>query len=150
MRGWKLLLLGTGPLKGALAAKVRERNLESFVITAETVEYEQMAAVYAASDLFVLPSLQDLNPLSVVEALHSGLPVLLSDRVGNRPEALVEGQNGWLLPVEDPRRASQAIQEAFSADSRRLERMGRVSKELAVTTWSSIDAVRRFLDVVLG
>lgn len=145
---WQLVLLGDGPLRTQVESVIVHRNLERHVRLHPYLPYEDMPSVYAAADLFVLPSLKDPNPLSVVEALHSGLPLLLSQRVGNFPEALEEGQNGWGFDPDDATSAPQAGMESFAAPSETLESMGRRSKELAEAFWSTRSAVARFLDEI--
>ena len=61
-----------------------------------------MPKYYAASDLFLLPSIHDPNPLSVVEALHSGLAVAISDRCGNVEEGVMDGDNGFVEGIPLP------------------------------------------------
>lgn len=52
------------------------------------------------ADVFVLPSRFDSFGRVVVEGLAAGLPALVSEKVGAK-EVLTEGQNGWVVPVED-------------------------------------------------
>jgi glycosyltransferase involved in cell wall biosynthesis len=63
------------------------------------------------ADVFLLPSLSDPNPISVVEALQAGLPLLVSNRIGNLHEALSEGVNGYSF---DPL-SSSSVNNAFSS-----------------------------------
>ncbi len=61
----------------------------------------ELAQRYAEARLFVFPSLIDGYSLAVLEAMASGLPVLLSDRCGNR-DLIQQGVNGWVVPAADP------------------------------------------------
>jgi glycosyltransferase involved in cell wall biosynthesis len=61
----------------------------------------ELSLEYKNADVFVLPSYSDPSPLAVVEALFSGLPLLLSNRCGNHFEALVEGENGFVFDPFD-------------------------------------------------
>ncbi len=64
------------------------------------VSQGQLAELYRQADVLVLPSRHDALPMVVLEALASGLPVVVSDRVGSK-EAVEEGVNGWVLPAGD-------------------------------------------------
>lgn len=62
----------------------------------------------AGSDVFALPSLGEGLPLSVIEALAAGLP-MVATRVGGTPEIIRHGENGLLVPPAD----ADALQDAL-------------------------------------
>lgn len=72
------------------------------------LEGEALTAVYAASDVFVYPSLADNHPLAVLEAMAHGLPVA-AYAVGGIPEQLPGERYGLLVP---PGQAGQLIDQA--------------------------------------
>jgi glycosyltransferase involved in cell wall biosynthesis len=59
-----------------------------------------LAAIYGAADVFILPSREDNLPNTMLEAMCCGTPVLACN-VGGIPDAVIEGQSGWLSPPED-------------------------------------------------
>lgn len=63
----------------------------------------EMPARYLLADLFVLPSrgLYETWGLAVNEAMHLGVPALVSDRVGCQRDLVTEGETGWVFPAED-------------------------------------------------
>ena len=148
LRGWRLVIIGKGSLKPVIEGTIRERGLSSHVRVLDPVAYEAMPAYYAAADLFILASMKDLWPLSVVEALHSGLPLLLSCRLGNASEALEGGGNGWSFDPADKRKTREAARSAFDSDRESLQQMGLRSAELAARRWRSAAVVDGFLDEV--
>ena len=89
------VIAGMGPLE----SKVRDYALQNsidihlcgFIGQNEIIDY------LALADWFLLPSLSDPNPLSVIEALWAGIPLALSQYVGNHPETLKDGKNGFLF-----------------------------------------------------
>lgn len=91
---------------------------------------EQMASLYAASDCMLLPSHRDASPLSVVEAIFAGLPLALSDAVGNIHEALVENDNGWSFPAGDVGAIKTVLERVGKMPDRQLEQMRRRSLEV--------------------
>jgi len=64
------------------------------------LERPDLAAAFRRADVLVLPSRHDSFGRVVVEAMATGLPVLLSDHVGAK-ETVDEDENGWVVPVED-------------------------------------------------
>jgi glycosyltransferase involved in cell wall biosynthesis len=75
--------------------------------------------LHAASDFFVLPSVTEGLPLSVLEAMSAGNPVIATP-VGGIPELVENGRHGLLIPVGDDRALTEAI--ARIAESKSLRR----------------------------
>jgi len=73
-----LTVCGKGPLRGALEAEARERGLADRVDFLGHLDYETMPAVYRAADVLVLPSRAEGLPRTVLEAMASGTPVVVS------------------------------------------------------------------------
>lgn len=149
LKGWEIVLMGQGPLKSEIEAVIAKRGISAFVQIVDYVPYEEMPRHYAAADLLLLPSIYDPNPLSVIEALHSGLAVAVSDQAGNVEEGVAEGRNGWVLPVKDEAAFEAKIREVFATPIARLREMGRVSKAENARFWDTKAAIGRFLDGVL-
>lgn len=149
LKGWRIRLMGQGPLKEEILATLANRGIADFVEIVDYVPYEEMPSEYAKADLLLLPSIYDPNPLSVIEALHSGLAVAVSDQAGNVEEAVTEGRNGWVLPVKDKAAFEAKLREVFATPVERLREMGRLSKAENAKFWETKGAIKRFLDEVL-
>ncbi|MEZ0314469.1 MAG: glycosyltransferase family 4 protein [Myxococcota bacterium] len=144
---WRICIVGEGPLGPSIAEWLSTSRLSGFVSVIGYLPYERMPALYRAADLFVLPSLYDPNPLSVVEALHAGLPLLVSRRLGNLPEALRQGENGFSFEPDDSADALRAAKAAFEASREKLAIMGQ-SSLVRARFWQTEGAVARFLDTI--
>jgi glycosyltransferase involved in cell wall biosynthesis len=90
---------------------------------------EQLAALYASSDLFVFPSKTDTLGQVVVEAQAAGLPVLVSDQGGPR-ELMDEQITGQVLPAQRPEVWRDAI-DALLNDHVQRQRMARTAPRRA-------------------
>ena len=97
-RDWTLELLGDGPLAGELAARAQRLGIAGRV--AFRGLRDDVRERLAAAQLFALPSCWEGLPLSVLEAMSAGLPVLASD-VGGTSEAVRDGETGYLLARGD-------------------------------------------------
>lgn len=148
LNGWRIVIMGQGSLKHDILQSISERRLENVVSILDFVPYADMPKYYAASDLFLLPSFNDRNPLSVVEALHSGLPVAVSEMAGNVDEAVRESCNGWVLPVKDSRLFAAKLNDIFNTPIERLQKMGVVSHKENATFWNTRASMSRFLDAL--
>ena len=105
-----LVLVGDGPDATTLREFAAARSL-CRVVFAGSRQPRDLPPIYAAADLFVLPSRHEPWGVVVNEAMAAGLPVVLTDRVGAAADLLVDGENGRLVPSGD----SQASMRAPSA-----------------------------------
>ncbi len=76
--------------------------------------------LYAASDIFVVPTRADCYPLVCMEALAAGLP-LVATRVGGIPDMVREGETGHLIDVDDERALGDALEGLVDAPDRRRQ-----------------------------
>jgi UDP-glucose:(heptosyl)LPS alpha-1,3-glucosyltransferase len=89
----------------------RDRDLERFRSRARAAGLERrtrfvggqedVRALYAAADCFILPTRYDPFPNTALEALAMGLPVIVSSRCG-AAEVIESGVNGWVCRPDDP------------------------------------------------
>jgi len=93
-----LIMLGEGSLREQLAAYIREHGLERRVHLLG--KRNEVPECLAASDVFVLSSNWEGNPLAVMEAMAAGLPVV-GTAVGGVPELVESGRQGILVPPGD-------------------------------------------------
>lgn len=146
---WKLVLMGEGEQRKQLEEIAYRRGFADKVIIIDCVPYDEMPAYYAAADLMLLPSIRDQNPLSVVEALHTGLAVALSDQVGNVEEAVSDRRNGWRLPVKDVEEFSTRLREIFSTSSEKLQEMGSYGKKENSIFWNTKNSIGKFIEGIV-
>ena len=78
----------------------------------------EMPARYLLADVFTLPSRGpgETWGLAVNEAMHLGVPCLVSDRVGCQRDLVTDGETGWVFPAESPAGLRDALARALSAD----------------------------------
>lgn len=99
---------------------------------------------HSISYCFVLSSLSDASPLSVIEALWMTKPLLLSKFVGNAPETLVENKNGFLIDVSNDNPAQ--IDRLLSLDNNEYQKFCRESFRIARTNFDSNLVTSRFIE----
>ncbi|MBM3277977.1 MAG: glycosyltransferase family 4 protein [Candidatus Handelsmanbacteria bacterium] len=100
----RLCIVGEGPLRPALEAQIRALGLEGRVDLAGNTP--DVRPYLRAFDLVVTPSRREGQGRVLMEALALGRPVLAA-RVGGIPELIEHGQQGWLVPPEDPEALGQ-------------------------------------------
>lgn len=108
----RLALAGDGPERGALEAQARTLGVS------DRVEFlghrEDVPALLATCDVFVLPSLFEGHPLSVLEAMAAARPVVATDSGGTR-EAVLHGETGFLVAPGDVGALEQSMRAILDA-----------------------------------
>jgi glycosyltransferase involved in cell wall biosynthesis len=145
-----LLIAGEGALRAELETLIRDARLEDRVRLLGYLREPEILDLLSLADGFILPSLGDPYPLAVIEAAFAGLPLLLSDRVGCHPEALLPGQNGLLFDPHDPSSIQFCLKRFVALGSEEWTEMGLRSLEVAEERFSTGRVVARFLDELLS
>ena len=105
-----------------------------------------VARLLAAADVFALPSHFEGLPMSVIEAMLCGLPVVATDISGPR-EMVVAGETGLLVPPGTVDPLAAALQ-ALAGDPARRARMGEAGRARALEHYTEAKVVGRTLDLL--
>jgi len=127
----RLTIVGDGGDRGAVETAIAETGLEGVRMLGER---DDVLEHVAASDVFVLSSLSEGLPMSVLEAMAAGLPLVLT-RVGGTPELVTEGENGRLVPPGDPVALADAI-DGLARDVALRRAFGAASRERVEETFA--------------
>ena len=103
-----LTIAGSGPLAKSLALLAENLGIAGAVMFAGRLDRDAMAQAYRAADIAINPSLVDNMPISVLEALASGVPVV-STNVGGIPFVVKDEQTALLVPPKSPDAMAKAI-----------------------------------------
>ena len=111
-----LVLVGEGPLRGALEGQARALGISGRVTFAGEVHQREIPAWYRASDVFALPSVARSEAFGIVqlEAMASGLPVVNTRLDSGVPFVSVDGQTGITVPPMDPVALARAVDSLLS------------------------------------
>lgn len=101
---------------------IGQHLLEKYVILTGSLPLEEVRMLYAAADIFVLPSFAEGDPLVTLEAMASGKPVIAT-KVGGIPRQVRDGWNGFLIDPADERQLAGKIKYLVDNPGER-ERMG--------------------------
>jgi glycosyltransferase involved in cell wall biosynthesis len=111
-----LLFVGDGEQKPVLQA-LAAQNPAADVRFLPFVNQSEMPACYLLADLFVLPSRGNSETwgLAVNEAMHMGIPCLVSDVVGCQADLVTDGETGWVFRAGDSAHLPVKLAEALAA-----------------------------------
>jgi glycosyltransferase involved in cell wall biosynthesis len=128
LRAWQALNLRDGELvvKGTIPDEFAElRTIRNMRLIDHHLTDNQMAELYQAASIFVLPSIDDGFGMVVVEAMAAGLPVIVTENVG-AADVISEAEDGFVVPA----RSIEAVKEKiafFYENPQRIREMGRAA-----------------------
>lgn len=123
-----LMLVGDGPFRPILEKEAARLHISPHVIFTGMVPYEHIPRYLGASQLFVITSTSEVKPLSILEAMASGLPVL-AVRAPGAKDTVTHQVDGW-LSGEDPSDFSDALVSLLKSEER-LNKLGAAAKKKA-------------------
>ena len=145
-----LLVVGDGQERGRLETLAERLGLASrlhFLGWRTDLE-----AVLPEVDMVICSSRNEGTPVSLIEAMAAGVPVL-STEVGGVADLVTHGETGWLVPAGDPAAMAKAI-ALLLADPARRERLGRAGRDAALARHDVPGLIRRmeglYTDLVTG
>ena len=123
------LIVGRGEYLSPLRRKAREKGVDKRIIFAGKVSSKLLPNYYAASDVFVLPSISRLEAfgLVVLEAMASGKPVIISNIPGVT-ELITDGEEGLHVEPMNAKDLADKINQVLS-DEKLGKRMGQTGRE---------------------
>lgn len=140
-----MCIVGGGSLEGELRRRIEVLGLSSQVVWCGQLDRNSALRQAARARVMLLPSLWEGQPLSVIEAMQLGLPVVASDVPGTA-EIVVDGETGCLVPSTDSAAYATRIQTLL-ADGRLREHLGQAGACRAHKLFSFDDHVHRHIEL---
>ena len=139
----RLMLVGDGPERPKVDRLIDSLDLRKNIIV--TGYRSDVAQIMQCADALVLCSETENAPLTILEGMSCGLPIIAT-RVGGIPEQVQDGKNGFLVPLKNP----EAIAEAalrLGADYKLLLKMGEASRNIVLDRFTKDRVVEQYLEV---
>lgn len=109
-----LVIIGNGPLyKKKVIAEAKQLKVDHLLIWLGSPPFHDFPALYRNASMMIYPSRHEGFGLPVVEAMHTGLPVITSDQSSLREAG---GQAAYLIDPEDPEAIAGAMSEILNDD----------------------------------
>ena len=146
-------IAGEGPYRDGIVSRVRELGLNSRVTLTGTLAETEVHQLLSEADAFILPSvgLGEAWPVSVMEAMGAGLPVIASI-IGATPEMIIPGEDGFLVPQGDEQALLDKI-VLLAGDMNIRRQIGEAARrtaghrfDIGVTARALSDAIHASLD----
>jgi len=147
-------IVGEGPLRPTLQDQIQKLELENFVQLLGALPHEEVIAQYQEATVFALPAIlgkdgdRDGIPNVILEALSMGLPVVSTAHSGI-PEVIEEGNNGILVPPEDAKALSAAL-ERLICDPEMQIAFGKAGRQIVADRFNPEKNARRLLEAFIA
>lgn len=135
----KFIIAGYGILREQLEALSKKLGIAEKVEF--TGKFEDIGEIMKRMDIFVLASLTEGMPVSIIEAMAYGKPVVATD-VGGVRELIKDGETGFVVPAKNPRALAKAIKNLI-ADSQRCKDFSNKAMEQFKDLYSSEKVISR-------
>lgn len=143
-----ILIPGIGELEDEIRRLAKQNKIDLRLLGFKS--QEELIELYAATDIFLLPSLSDPNPLSCIEAAWAGKPMIVSKHVGNHPELIIEGENGCVIDYINFEESIISIDGLLNKDKKWLKRAGQISYNIAKEQYNSELVIDRIIDETIS
>lgn len=138
-----LLMIGRGPQRDDCLKMINDLGLTEKVILKDFVQNKELPDVYRQSSIFVLPSLEEGVPRTILEAMACGVPVVCTEL----PQLVdIVAGSGILVPVRDSEALAEALIQIVTELDRARE-LGENGRKRVVSDFSWDDTVRRTLEL---
>lgn len=128
----KFLVIGDGPRRDPMEQLAGELGIQNSVHFLGS--RDDVPSLLSATDIFALTSHNEANPVSILEAMSIGRPVVATD-VGSIREAVYEGVTGHLVAPGDATQLTARVLDLLR-DPLRAQSMGAAAREKVVSRWS--------------
>ena len=139
-----LVLIGDGPASGELKSLAASLGISAHVTF--TGIRKDVGDFLSMADFFLLISIMEGLPLVLLEAAAAGLPAIAS-RVGGIPEAVVDGQTGFVVAPSDLEELTQAISRMAALKPAQRQALGAAAKEMVLREYDIEVVTRRWFEL---
>jgi sugar transferase (PEP-CTERM/EpsH1 system associated) len=142
----RLLIVGDGPDRKRLERMCRENDIYRHVVF--TGEQEDVLPYLRAMDMFLLTSLREQMPMTVLEAMGVGIPVIATN-VGEIPNIVDHGVNGFVLEMDSPIEQFVEVLLGLLCPVRRKD-IGDAARQKIVRQFTDQVMVQQYKSVIQG
>lgn len=123
-----LWIAGSGDQRARLEAMCQSLGIAQQVRFLGFIDHSELARYYAACDVFVLPSLVEIQPLVAMEAMHFARPVIVTRAIVSARELVEDGVNGYIVDPVNPAELADRL-KTLALDAALRAQMGQAGSQ---------------------
>lgn len=131
----RFVIAGDGDERKKLESKSIELNIDKYIKFYGWINSEEKKALLESSQLLVLPSYNEGLPMAILEGISFGLPIIATN-VGDISEAVIDGENGFLLEPGDVNKLAEYLERFITLNNQQLNLFRESSRKLAYDKFS--------------
>jgi len=143
----RFIIAGEGRERANLTELAEHLEIVNSIIFTGNLNHEELSIYLASSDLYVSTSLSDSMALSTLEAMSSGLAVVVTDS-GDARIWIHDGENGFVVPTRNPEKLAEKILYLLknAGDRRRFGSANRIIIEKNADYYAEMEKVRKMYE----
>lgn len=145
LQDYELAIVGEGSQRDELGRAVTEAGLRAHIKILGGVDQEELRRWYHSCDVFVLPSIWEGMPLTLLEAWAAGLPAIVT-AVGDIPYLCNDGKNALIVRPGDPKDLSDAML-LLARDAQLRDKLGVCGEMTVKNGYSWLSVANEYLDL---
>ena len=130
-----IFVLLTGPARGYVKKRLEKAGIPYHYDFLDNPD--ELAPYYKVTDLYIVTSRAEGGPKQILESMASGVPVI-STCVGMAPDVIIDGENGFIVEVEDVKALTQRALQILDNESMRRDMISMGLKTVEQYDWSII------------
>lgn len=139
----KLIMVGKGPLKENAYQRIKSLNLEKNVIIRDFIPNSELPGLYRQSDVFILSSIYEGVPRTILEAMSCGTPIVCTEL----PQLVdIVSDCGFLVPLRDPKAIAEAVAKLISNEEL-AKKLGENGRNKVTDKYCWMDTVRKTISL---
>lgn len=142
----KFIIAGSGKERKELENLVKKLHIEKYISFVGWIDETKKKELLKECQLLVLPSYNEGLPMSILEALSYGMPVIAT-KVGDIEEAVYDGKNGFIIEKNNIKELSKALDKFLNFSENEWNEFSRNSLEISKKKFSKDKYIEKFIKI---
>jgi glycosyltransferase involved in cell wall biosynthesis len=144
---YNITIVGDGPLYDSLKKEIKMNNLENKIFLIGEISFKEIYNFLNGLDIYIQTSISEAGPIAIKEAMLCSLPVI-SSSVGNIPDIIDNGVNGFIVPVNNSKYFSDVLINLMEMNNHNKSKIGSRAKNTIVQNFSKKKIAQDYFNII--